>query len=98
MTNGIKFLEDIKTKKFGGGWSRNVEVDGVRYQCAISQGKRVRIAFKPRGENIGYQWHGSVYGPEKQWHFGHLDGVTKSTGCKGLLRLAGIIENTGENK
>ena len=34
-----------------------VLVQTVKYRVHIAMGRRVRIAFKPRGQNIGHHWH-----------------------------------------
>ena len=73
------------------GWSQTVEVAGVTYECVIRRGKRVKIAYKPRGHNIGHRWEGRVYEGEKMLFLGL---VRQSLGCRGLLKLAGVLPST----
>lgn len=82
----IEFLEPVRPG-FGAGWSRAVRVDGVDYYVSVSAGKRVRIAFKPRGKNIGFHWVGRVVrkGAGEIWY---SPDVGKSAGVKGLLEKA----------
>lgn len=68
-----------------------VTVDGVQHRVSNERGKRVRIAFKPRGQNIGWHWHGSVFGPDGGRIYGQR--VNKSTGPYRLLLDAGVIEH-----
>lgn len=77
-----------------GDWTQEAEVDGKRYQVAIRRGQRVRIAFKPRGQNWGYRWAGSVWrvDPKSGEKARVWDGeVAKSTGVRGILLTAGIV-------
>lgn len=73
-----------------GGWCRNVEVGGTRYCVGVERGKRVRIPYKPRGHNMGYQWWGFVRDTNGRdvWS----DRVVGSIGARGVLKLAGLIE------
>jgi hypothetical protein len=69
------------------GWSRKCRVNGVDYHVSVRRGRSVRIAYKPRGQNRGWHWHGTVYADGRQlW----ADRVTKSIGVRGLLRCAGV--------
>jgi len=70
------------------GWSRLCRNCGFEYHVSVQQGKRVRIAFKPRGKNIGYHWHGTVRRDGKTIWEGR---VPKSIGVRGLLAHAGVI-------
>jgi hypothetical protein len=74
---------------FFGSWSRSATVDGRVFRCFVTRGRAVRIAFKPRGFNRGYQWDGSVYDQDGRriW----AGAVTGTIGVRGLLRLAGVI-------
>ena len=71
------------------GWARSCRVEGVEYQVSVRRGKSVRIAYKPRGQNRGWQWHGAVYraGAGYVWS-GRVAG---SIGVRGLLTEVGII-------
>ena len=55
----------------------------------VERGKRVRIAYKPRGRNIGYKWYGFVRDGKGHEIWSGL--VTKSLGVNGVLKLAGLI-------
>lgn len=79
----------LKIEKPFGGWSRTCRVDGVNYHVSISRGKPVRIPYKPRGQNRGWKWNGSVYSEGKQiWH-GDVPG---SLGVRGVLIDAGVLD------
>jgi hypothetical protein len=83
----IEFLNEKRENPFG-GWSRRCRVAGVEYQVSIERGKAIRIPYKPRGENKGFHWHGTVYSNGQIiWH----DRVSKSVGVRGLLAYAGIL-------
>ena len=68
-----------------------VLVDGAQYRLTHEKGKHVRIAYKPRGENVGFHWFGSVYGPDGQRVYRAR--VNKSTGPYRMLLNAGVIEH-----
>ena len=82
----IEFITDRRESVFG-GWYRNCKVDGIEYQCSVKRGKSVRIPFKPRGQNRGFHWHGSVYSGGKCLWAGRVPG---SIGVRGLLIEADI--------
>lgn len=71
-----------------GFWSRRVEVAGIGYRCAVERAERVRIPYKPRG-TYGFRYMGSVWSADgrRLW----IDYVAGSIGCRGLLKLAGIL-------
>lgn len=69
------------------GWSRNCRVAGADYCCSVKRGKSVRIAFKPRGQNRGWHWHGAVYQNGRCLWSGRVPG---SIGVRGLLLEAGV--------
>lgn len=75
------------------GWARNCRVDGVEYQVSVRRGKSVRIPYKPRGQNKGWHWHGTVYSEGR-----HLwsDRVPGSIGVRGLLLEAGVFDEPDE--
>lgn len=75
-----------------GGWSRNVKVGDQEFALSVRRGRSVRIPYKPRGQNRGWHWHGSVY--RIGANGGHVwsDRVPGSIGCRGLLLEAGVIE------
>lgn len=90
--NAIEFTTDKRETLWG--WSRNAKVNGVEYAVSVKRGKSVRIAFKPRGQNRGWHWHGEVY----RIHSPTLGGgyvwsgrVPKSIGVRGLLAEAGVV-------
>lgn len=73
-----------------GGWSRPVLVEGVTYHVRVQRGNPVRIPFKPRGENRGFIWNGTVVDADGRYVWsGHVAG---SIGARGLLRAAGVIQ------
>lgn len=82
----IQFTTE-KIERFD-GWSRNCCVNGVEYCVSVRRGKYVRIPYKPRGQNRGWHWNGSVYSNGRcLWS----DRVPKSIGVRGLLLDAGVI-------
>lgn len=87
-----------KRENFGGGWYRTVKVGEQEYSVAVKRGKMVRIPYKPRGQNHGYHWYGSVYkistNSGRVWE----DRVPKSIGVRGMMIAAGIINNEEETK
>jgi hypothetical protein len=90
MTATLTFTGPKRDNIFG-GWARSVRVGEQEFACSVRRGKMVRIPYKPRGQNKGYHWHGSVYrigaGSGCVW-----DGrVPGSIGCRGLLVEAGIL-------
>jgi hypothetical protein len=84
----IIYLNEKRTDRFGEKWTRDIGYDGVTYQCSVRRGKRVRIPYKPRGQNIGYHWFGTVYADGRKIFTGR---VVKSLGCRGLLKAAGVV-------
>ena len=83
----IKFLEPKRDSLRG--WSRRAEHDGKEFHCSVMRGKRVRIAYKPRGPGaFGFWWFGSVRVDGKLIFNGQ---VAKSIGCRGLLKMAGVF-------
>lgn len=75
----------------GLGWSRKVTVAGTGYIVGVERGRPVRIAFKPRGQNRGYTWHGFVRdaGGKRIWE----GEVVKTLGVRGLLKRAGVADH-----
>ena len=68
------------------GWSRKVEYQGAVYYCSVYAGMRVRIPYKPRGQNIGYRWYCNVVREnERSLYNGPCN---KSTGCRGMIEYA----------
>lgn len=85
----IEFLSDKREDM--SGWSRVCRVAGVDYQVSVRRGRSVRIPFKPRHKNKGWQWHGAVYsGGRCLWS----DRVPGSIGVKGCLTEAGVFDGT----
>lgn len=78
------------------GWSRRVRIGEKEYSCSVRRGKAVRIPYKPRGQNRGWKWVGSVYrlGDGGGWVW--TDDVPGSIGCRGMLIAAGLIEPKAE--
>lgn len=75
-----------------GRWSRTVRVGDQEYSCSVRETKRVRIAFKPRGENWGWQYEGAVFRIGTNQGRVWCDRVSGSIGCRGLLLAAGVIQ------
>jgi hypothetical protein len=86
--NKIKFTSE-KRETFA-GWSRNCRLNGVDYSVSVKRGKAVRIAFKPRGKNRGWHWHGAVYSNGRCVWSGRVPG---SIGVRGLLHEAAAALN-----
>lgn len=78
------------TDKLGLSRYASVDVDGRRFFVAVEQGKRVRIAFKPRGKNVGHQYVGYVRDDKGKTLWS--DRVAKSAGIRTLLKLAGVLQ------
>lgn len=69
---------------------RTVSVAGVQYQVGVVRGSHpIRIAFKPRGKNIGWHWFGVVRDAKGREVYSTQ--VNKSAGVRGLLIGAGLI-------
>lgn len=71
-------------------WHATVEVDGKRYWVSHGRGKSVRIAFKPRGQNRGYHWYGTVRDENGRTIWSDAN-VGKSTGVQRCLEWAGLV-------
>jgi hypothetical protein len=84
-------LEPKHEYALGAGWSRKVTVDGVVYIVGVERGKSVRIAFKPKGQNKGFQWWGFVRDAAGK-HLWEGD-VPKTFGVRGLLTAARIVDH-----
>lgn len=88
MTSRITFITAPEINPFG-GWSRRCRIGDVEYQVAVKRGKAVKIPYKPRGQNIGWHWHGTVYSGGRCVWSGR---VPKSLGVRGLLIEAGVFD------
>ncbi len=92
-------LGEKRESSMGGmvtSWARDVTLeDGRVFQVSHFRGnRRIRIAYKPRGPGMyGWHWFARVKGEGVDIEVGR---VSKSLGCKGILREAGLIE--GETK
>lgn len=73
-----------------------VQVEGVRFYIARDRGRRIRIPYKPRGQNIGWQWWGTIRDEHAKDVWGCR--VRKSTGPLAMLHDAGLIRWTFENE
>ena len=71
------------------GWSRRVRVGETEYVAGVERGRKVRIAFKPSGQNVGWRYHGFVRDARGRevWS----DNVCGTLGARGLLRRAGLL-------
>lgn len=75
-----------------GGWSQMVCVADRLYVVGVEPGKRVRIAYKPRGKGAyGYQWLGFVRSADDGKRVYWRDDVPGSLGVRGLLTDAGVL-------
>jgi hypothetical protein len=81
-----------KTETFT-GWARTATIDGVAYRVSVARGKPVRIPYKPRGQNRGFKWNGTVYANGKCLFYGDVPG---SIGARGLLARAGVKINNND--
>lgn len=109
MSRGQKLAAVIPPIKLGalkqstgpfavGEWSREVDVGDRRYKVTLRHGDRVRIAYKPAGQNWGYRWIADVWRADtREGEKSHVwDGeVTKSAGVRGILLAAGIVWTEG---
>lgn len=66
--------------------------DGRRFHLAVVRDKRVRIPYKPRGQNYGWTWAGYVR--DVNGKVLASDRVQGSIGVRGLLELAGLVPPT----
>lgn len=77
-----------------GEWRQDVEVGGRAYRVAMRRGERVRIAFKPAGQNWGHRWVASVWRTDpREGERAHVwDGeVAGSLGVRGILLEARVV-------
>ena len=74
------------------GWARTATLaDGRVFYVSVRRGKRVRIPYKPRVENVGFHWWAEVYEPATK-NRSRSFRVSKSLGVRGILIDAGVIE------
>jgi hypothetical protein len=78
-----------KIEAMFGGWRRGCKVGDTEYCVVMRRGKSVRIPYKPRGKNRGWQWHGEVYSNGRCIWSGRVPG---SLGVHGILVDAGIVD------
>jgi hypothetical protein len=71
-----------------GGWACNCRVNNTEYCVSIRRGKSIRIPYKPRGQNRGWQWLGFVYSEGRCIWSGR---VPSSIGVRGLLIEADVL-------
>lgn len=89
MASNFTFVTEKRAFSYAPGWSRKVDVNGVIYWVGVEGVRRVRIPYKPRGQNIGWQYNGFVRTENgKSIKEGPVGG---SIGARGLLRAAGVI-------
>lgn len=78
------------------GWSRDATLeDGRMFRVSVTRGRRRRIAYKPRGQNIGFDWWAAVLQveltgesfPRTVKRFEQFL-VNKSNGVRGILKMA----------
>ncbi len=73
------------------GWSRTVKIGEQEYSVSMRRGKMVRIRYKPRGQNKGFHWYGSVYKIGSNHGLVWEGRVPGSLGVRGILIDAGVI-------
>jgi len=74
------------------GWIREVTLeDGRVYRVGVERGKAVRIAQKPRGENIGHKYWGFVVSASDGREVWRGD-VPGTLGARGLLWRSGVLD------
>jgi len=84
-----------------GGWQRYVTLeDGRMFNVSLSRGRRRRIAYKPRGQNIGFEWwaycsevviaEGRRF-PQQVKRYPVIQ-VDKSSGVRGILKHHKILK------
>lgn len=87
----VELIGERTKNPYDPGWSRKVRVSGVDYWVGVRGSKRVRIPYKPRGQNIGWTWIGWVReaGTGRELLWGRCNG---NLGARGLLKRAGVLE------
>jgi len=77
-------------------WYRTVTFDDGRvFVVGVERGKPVRIPFKPRGQNRGFQWWGVVRDATGRTVW--TDRLSSGTvGVRGLLMRAGLLTSKKE--
>lgn len=91
----MTFVSDRHDYAHGAGWSRRVLVGDVEYVVGVERGRKVRIAFKPSGQNVGWRYHGFVRDVRGREVWSERVGGT--LGARGLLRRAGLLPPTGSD-
>ena len=90
----LGLLRESKGPFSSGEWSREVEAGGRLYRVTMRRGQRVRIAFKPAGQNWGHRWVADVWRADaRQGEQAHLwsGEVGKSAGVRGILIDAHVV-------
>jgi hypothetical protein len=73
----------------GSRW-RTVKIGDALYQVGVMRGStRIRIAYKPRGQNMGYHWYGIVRDAKGKTLYDVR--VGKGAGLLGILHDAGLV-------
>ena len=76
------------------GWGRDATLeDGRMFRVRVTRGRHRRIAYKPRGQNIGFDWWAAVMQVELNDEGLHRTVkrydqflVSKSLGVRGILK------------
>lgn len=86
---GFVFVNERHDYAHNAGWSRRVRVGETEYVVGVERGRKVRIAFKPCGQNVGWRYVGFVRDARGRevW----ADRVCGTLGARGLLRRAGLL-------
>ena len=74
---------------FGDRYASVTFADGRKFHVGIERTKRVRIPYKPRGQNIGWRYAGWVRDANGKTLA--ADRVGGSLGVRGLLKMAGLL-------
>jgi hypothetical protein len=84
-------LIGTRTERSDGGWQQTVVAGDRQYLVGVHPYKRVRIPYKPRGHNMGWQHLGFVRSTDEGARFDWSEKVPGSLGVQGLLTDAGVI-------
>lgn len=77
--------------RWGGGWWATATLeDGRAYRVGVERGRMVRIPFKPRGQNRGWEWEGHVM-DQRTARTVWCGKVSGTIGVRGLLVAAGLL-------
>jgi hypothetical protein len=75
---------------FGNRYASVTFPDGRKFHVGIEKDKRVRIPYKPRGQNYGWTYYGFVRDAATGKTVA-ADRVGGSLGVRGLLKMASLL-------